>query len=423
MIPFSGDDKPLHEVDVLVKTTRYIRLGMVAVGLLLATSVLLQINEHERLGSISAFYYTPVRTIFVGALIAIGICLICLKGNTSVEDWLLNCAGFFAPFVALIPTPNLPKQSFPGLSDTLSASQIKNAMGCHFGGDLPSSPVLTRVRGVCDDRNAAIHNNVVAALIVLGVGLLLVGILSLLARHQKHVDAPSALDGAFYVAMCGLYIGYVVWYNAFHGAFIKAAHPTSALLFFVFVGIAVAYNAIKANHDKQRFEDRGQTVPIFTKIAPGVYWATFGAMALSLAFLFPIVDRDHHVFNLEAAEIALFMVFWVTQTAELWNRGLRTSQGPMVILTYDDGGKSAVAGLAVSPGPPAPTGTITFAATPAYATGAPKAVTQQLVNGQATMSIDGLTGTYLISAHYDGDTNWLPSNSNTLTETISALGG
>jgi hypothetical protein len=55
--------------------------------------------------SISAYYYTPVHGIFIGALVAVGTCLICLRGNTDAEDILLNLAGMFAPVVALVPTP------------------------------------------------------------------------------------------------------------------------------------------------------------------------------------------------------------------------------------------------------------------------------------------------------------------------------
>src|SRR5205085_6408417 len=63
------------------------------------------------LGSISAYYYTPVRGMFAGALLAIGACLVCIRGSTTVEDILLNVAGMLAPVVALIPTP--PDKKLP----------------------------------------------------------------------------------------------------------------------------------------------------------------------------------------------------------------------------------------------------------------------------------------------------------------------
>src|SRR5690349_9423078 len=54
--------------------------------------------------SISAYQYTPVRGFFVGVTFALGICLICLRGSTEIEDALLNIAGMLAPVVALVPT-------------------------------------------------------------------------------------------------------------------------------------------------------------------------------------------------------------------------------------------------------------------------------------------------------------------------------
>jgi hypothetical protein len=94
--------------DFAIKTWRYLRLAMIALVVGLAAAV---IYEVARRGgdcvqtSISAYYYTPARAIFIGALIAIGACLICLRGSRDWEDILLNVAGMLAPVVALVPTP------------------------------------------------------------------------------------------------------------------------------------------------------------------------------------------------------------------------------------------------------------------------------------------------------------------------------
>jgi hypothetical protein len=45
----------------------------------------------------------PMRTVFVGFLIAIGVGLYLYKGITSLENWLLNAAGICAALVALFP--------------------------------------------------------------------------------------------------------------------------------------------------------------------------------------------------------------------------------------------------------------------------------------------------------------------------------
>ncbi|USQ76081.1 hypothetical protein [Ornithinimicrobium cryptoxanthini] len=54
--------------------------------------------------SISAYYSGSSRDVFVGVMIAIAACLIAYRGTTALEEFSLNMAGFFAVFVALIPT-------------------------------------------------------------------------------------------------------------------------------------------------------------------------------------------------------------------------------------------------------------------------------------------------------------------------------
>ena len=99
---------------VVVKTTRYLRLGMIALVLGLGVSVLYEHAKTRPAGgghcwqeSISAYYYTPVQSFLVAALVAVGICLVALKGSTEFEDVALNFAGVFAPIVAFVPTPNV----------------------------------------------------------------------------------------------------------------------------------------------------------------------------------------------------------------------------------------------------------------------------------------------------------------------------
>ena len=68
--------------------------------------------------SISSYYYTPAQGILVGVLVAIGVCLICLRGASDGEDELLNLTGLCAPFVALVPSPTRP-----WAADFVSASE------------------------------------------------------------------------------------------------------------------------------------------------------------------------------------------------------------------------------------------------------------------------------------------------------------
>jgi len=86
-----------------IKTWRYLRLAIVTLVLGLAAAVIWEwhLAPHECLQqSISAYFYTPARGMFTGALIGIGVCLICIRGTTNAEDTALNLAGIFAPLVA-----------------------------------------------------------------------------------------------------------------------------------------------------------------------------------------------------------------------------------------------------------------------------------------------------------------------------------
>ena len=64
--------------------------------------------------SISHFYYTNMREIFVGVLCAVSLFLFSYKGHSRMDSWASNAAGFFSLGVALFPTniiENYPRQA------------------------------------------------------------------------------------------------------------------------------------------------------------------------------------------------------------------------------------------------------------------------------------------------------------------------
>ncbi len=58
----------------------------------------------SRPDSMSGYYYTPMRNIFVGALCALGVFLIAYDGYDGMDKWITNVAGFGAIGVAFCPT-------------------------------------------------------------------------------------------------------------------------------------------------------------------------------------------------------------------------------------------------------------------------------------------------------------------------------
>jgi hypothetical protein len=140
------------ESQAVRKTYRYLRIGIVGVVVLLMVSILIErINADCWQTSISAYYYTPVRAIFVGSLTAIGLALIVIQGRTSPVDVCLNFAGMLAPVVAVVPTTDV------GLCWSRTP------------GSLPLNP-----DGTLSDIVVANIDNNVLALLITGIGGLLV---------------------------------------------------------------------------------------------------------------------------------------------------------------------------------------------------------------------------------------------------------
>ena len=56
-------------------------------------------------GSISAYFHTGMREVFVGSLCAIGVFLVCYSGYARWDSLAARVAGVCALVVAIFPTP------------------------------------------------------------------------------------------------------------------------------------------------------------------------------------------------------------------------------------------------------------------------------------------------------------------------------
>ncbi|HEX2058816.1 MAG TPA: hypothetical protein VHI71_10670 [Actinomycetota bacterium] len=281
--------KMLTSRDAL-KTYRYLRLGMVGAVVLLATSILI---EHGDVvsgcwqTSISAYYYTPVRAVFVGAMITVGFALIVIKGRSPVEDAFLNAAGMFAPVVGIAPTTDV------GRCWSLAPNP------------LPVEPDGSLARWVV----ANIDNNFPALLVVAAVGILASGIIAVL-DNQGVRGTSEPLDRGKILTLVAATLTLLVGWWLFEnwGDFYTKMHGYSAILMFVFLIGAVGSRvyAHRAN--------RGAYFWVY--LAVGLVMVVGGAFVwLSRIF------EEHTVFALEALEIAAFAVFWLVQTWEHWDEG------------------------------------------------------------------------------------------------------
>jgi hypothetical protein len=273
------------------KTYRYLRVAVVAMAVLLGTSVGIEIAFGATdgiLDSISAYYYTPVRGVFVGSLLAVGLGLIAIKGREGPEDMMLNLAGMLAPLVALVPTPiSVPVAGFEVGQRTVPTALVP-----------------------------AVENNV-AALIVLGV----VGLVFAAATVQNGPHRSAHFRG---IAAAGLLLaGLAAWFGFGRESFLEYGHYSAAVpMFGLIVGVAVV-NARQAREGA-----------VVSRLAAATYRRAYAAIAWSMGaiiviagVLFALDSAGQRpfpswLFWVEVLLLALFAAFWVFQTAEKWHEGL-----------------------------------------------------------------------------------------------------
>ncbi|MFI7062278.1 hypothetical protein ACIBL3_14940 [Kribbella sp. NPDC050124] len=270
-----------------IKTYRYLRMAMVAMVVLLGAALVIEWSKTDPRclqTSISAYYYTPVQAIFVGALIAIGVCMVVLKGNTEREDILLNVAGILAPVVALVPTPG------PG-----SCRSVPMVLG---------------------DTDANIANNM-GALFVVGVPCLVVtAVFVLRARWSRADRNPMYLVG-FAVALA-LFGGGVAWFFADRDGFIDNAHYAAAVVMFLCIILVVLLNAEQFRRKEHPAHAKAPAANRYTALAIAMVVVPLAMLAWKWLF-----GWEHAVLWIEGALITLFATFWIVQTQELWDEGLR----------------------------------------------------------------------------------------------------
>lgn len=267
------------------KTYRYLRIGMVLAVVLLAASIAIEYAAADCWQtSISAYYYTPVRGIFVGAIIAVGFSLIVIKGRSMLEDTALNFAGIFAPIVAVAPTTDvgncwsLDPQPLPINEDGSLATWV----------------------------TTNVHNNFYGLLIAgfLGLGIAVIAAIILNQNVRAPFEAERGTTLSLVATAFVLAVGW--WAIENWDAFYTRAHGLAAVVMFLFLFCAVAIKAFEHKRKSTNY------FPLYSAIA--VFMAIGGGVVVSFR-----IGGEHTVLVLEAYEIVLFALFWVAQTAENWH--------------------------------------------------------------------------------------------------------
>ncbi|WP_035936766.1 hypothetical protein [Knoellia aerolata] len=288
---------PSVRASAAVRTYRYLRLSLVGLVLLLLLAVWLERLTGEaanrRLGSISAYYYTPARSVFVGALVAIGISLVAIVGRRGFEDTALNIAGMLAPVVAFVPTPR-------------------------GAGGAPCDP-----DGRCSvppEFVPAVVNNI-KSLIALGVAGVALGAYVVLRRRESSRATRIGLALA-----AGLFVAFVAWFGLARDSFLDVAHFGAAVPLFALVTGVAYVNARKARARR----DHGVNAT-GAKTYTAVYGVVAGVMTMTfaVAIVLAVMDQlgwggtpDEWVLWVEVVLLLSFATFWVTQTFDFWADGL-----------------------------------------------------------------------------------------------------
>jgi len=168
------------------------------------------------------------------------------------------------------------------------------------------------------DVPAGVANNMAALFVtgaVVGVAVLLI------ARRQGGVDGVSTGDRLGLALTLVVLGGGLVRFFVARDAFLAHGHDASAIpMFLAIVGVvwlnardlhtAVRQGSAPATHDRY--------VAIYRTIAVAMLVALAVTVAINLA-----TSSAQIVLWVEVVLITLFAVFWLVQTTELWNRGLR----------------------------------------------------------------------------------------------------
>lgn len=275
--------------DHAIKTYRYLRIGMIGAVVLMAASIAIERSKVDCWQtSISAYYYTPVRAIFVGAMIVVGFSLIVYKGRPNGEDIFLNLAGMLAPVVAVAPTTDV--------GDCWSVEPDP----------LPVRPDGTLANWVVDNIDNNFNALLIAGAVGLGIALFLaiavnrgnVGATVRTVRGQWETSASLAFTGLV------LLVGW--WLSENWSDFYTRAHGWAAVLLFVCLIGAIVVKVVDYGTGDRKWR------AVYATVAAGM---VLGGILIVTTRIF----GRHTVFALEAWEIVLFAIYWIVQTVEKWD--------------------------------------------------------------------------------------------------------
>lgn len=285
-------------------TYRYLRMILVlpAAFLLLATVLEAWSRGWQFRQSISDSYQGPVRDVFVGALMASGVCMIAYKGRAKLEDYALNFAGFNAFFVALVPN------NFTAVLDAAATTSITT------GDVVTRAQVLTNLRFVLISFLA-----IAAVFVLLDYRLFQSEALRWSPGESRLAGVLAVVSWVAQIAFLVLVVGGVLVgrETLFGLSIFGMLHFTAAGLLIGNLSFAVASHALP---------DRARTPQQNADWEPSSHAARRGYLVIMVAMWGGLVvgglcialKVPYAVIVTEYVEIGLFVAYWVVATRRDW---------------------------------------------------------------------------------------------------------
>lgn len=278
-------------------TYRYLRVAVVTMVLLLFVSLGVQaVTDHGQLGSgvpwwkvsLSAYFYSPVQSIFVGTLVGIGTCLIAIKGRHGAEEVLLNFAGMFAFVVALVPAP---------LDVAMCAAEP-----------------------YCRDVQARVDNNM-GALLVVG------GVILLLATWPRRRELGGRRGVDLWLAWL-TWAGTGTWLLVWPVSFLLVAHYAAAVPLFLCLVVVAWINGSDHAVTAEPLERLRGLSPVAYRV-----WYRWTAVVMAVVLVVGLTTMallnqfrpdlfPQTLLVVEIVTMLVFAFFWLLQTIQFWDVGL-----------------------------------------------------------------------------------------------------
>jgi hypothetical protein len=280
------------DVSYQVRSYRYLRIGIVGLLIALGAAVIYQrVQPACGLSSVSAYFYTPARSVFVAGLVSFGVCMLVLRGMNLAEDIFLNIGGIFALLVAFVPVG---------------------------GGSGSCQDPDTKV-------SASVQDNITALLIV--GALAIAGACTLLAIRWKGLEKAhrwwALAEG---IVALALWTGMLIAITFYLSWALRYVHYIAAISLAACIIAVAAANAYR--HDVTPYRDSPPKTALRADPVRFLYtWIAAGMLVITVILLVLAVTSVITVFWVEISVAAMFAVFWSAQTIQLEVESATEAQG------------------------------------------------------------------------------------------------